>query len=96
MEAPREQSSENKGIDTSRSFHNVGVMWTPDSLVYFVDGQEVSRFWQDIPHEPMYVVASLAVGGDGPGPPGGWTPFPGYFEIEYIRVFARNSPPGID
>ena len=92
----REQSSENKGIDTSRSFHNVGVMWTPDSLVYFVDGQEVSRFWQDIPHEPMYVVASLAVGGDGPGPPGGWTPFPGYFEIEYIRVFARNSPPGID
>jgi hypothetical protein len=39
----------------------------------------------------MYLLANLAVGGDWPGDPDETTPFPSYFEIDYIKVWARGE-----
>ncbi len=32
----------------------------------------------------------LAVGGDWPGAPDATTPFPSYFEVDYIRAYQRR------
>ena len=35
-------------------------------------------------------LANLAVGGNWPGMPDATTPFPGYMDIDYIRVYQRK------
>ncbi len=84
------QNESSKGVDFSRSFHTVGVKWTEEAITYYINGKETARFTENIPSKPMSLVISLAVGGDWPGPPSGWTPFPVNFEIESIRVYERN------
>jgi beta-glucanase (GH16 family) len=37
----------------------------------------------------MYLIANLAVGGDWPGNPDASTRFPGFMDIDYIRVFRQ-------
>ena len=88
---PSDQIASHKGIDFSRTFHTVGVKWTPEEVSYYIDGQALVQSTERVPREPMYLAASFAVGGDRPGPPSGWTPFPADFEIDYVRVFKRNE-----
>lgn len=86
-----------KGPDFSTDFHTFTVEWSPERIVWLVDGVERYRTVQNIPHEPMFVLANLAVGGDLPGMPDETTPFPGMMEVDYIRVYARadsaQAPP---
>ncbi|WVT75617.1 family 16 glycosylhydrolase (plasmid) [Sinorhizobium chiapasense] len=45
-------------------FHDYGVLWTKDEIVWYFDDTEIAR--ADTPadmHEPMYMVVNLAVGG---------------------------------
>src|SRR5207249_3392654 len=78
-----------KGTDFSAGFHTIALEWNPGEVVWHVDGTERARSKQGVPAEPMYVVANLAVGGDWPGNPDATTPFPGYMDIDYIRVYQR-------
>ena len=58
----------------------------------FVDGVEAWRLTDSgqIPTEPMYLLANLAVGGDWPGAPDDSTPFPSTLQIDYVRVWQRS------
>jgi beta-glucanase (GH16 family) len=64
-------------------------------MVWTVDGVERWRFTDAarIPAEPMYLVATLAVGGDEPGPPDAATTFPSDFQIDYVRVWTQPPQP---
>jgi beta-glucanase (GH16 family) len=75
--------------DLSRGWHRYGLLWSPDVIVWYLDGREVWRFTNQsvIPHEPMYVLLNLAVGGNWPGPPDSRTRFPAEFQIDYLRVW---------
>ena len=45
-------------------FHDYGVLWTKDEIVWYFDDTEIAR--ADTPadmHEPMYMLVNLAVGG---------------------------------
>lgn len=45
-------------------FHDYGVLWTEDEIVWYFDDTEIAR--TDTPadmHEPMYMLVNLAVGG---------------------------------
>jgi hypothetical protein len=77
------------GPDFSQDFHIFAVDWEWDKIVWYVDGSEVFRVTDHIPHEPMYLIVNLAVGGLWPGAPDRDTPFPAHFDIDYIRVFTR-------
>lgn len=79
-----------KGVDFSADFHTVALEWTNKECIWYVDGKERARTGEGIPHEPMYVLANLAVGGDWPGMPNDKTVFPGFMDIEYIRVYKRK------
>lgn len=68
-------------------WHTYAVDWRPERLIWLVDGVERWRVeGSQVPSEPMYLIANLAVGGDYPGPPGARTRFPSALEIDYIRV----------
>jgi serralysin len=70
-------------------FHTYGVMWTPQTLTYYVDGSAV---WQTATpsdmNSPLHMIVNLAVGGNWPGSPDATTPFPANMQIDYVRAYA--------
>lgn len=86
--AHRQVGGTTTGIDFSAGFHVVGCEWTPEAIVWYVDGVERLR---TAPRQvaAMYVLANLAVGGDWPGSPDASTPFPSVFELDWIRVYQK-------
>lgn len=73
--------------DFSDDFHIFGLLWEKDKLVWYIDNVERFRTDKGIPQEPMYIIANLAVGGSWGGYPDKTTSFPGYMDIDYIRVY---------
>lgn len=78
------------GPDFSQDFHTFAIEWSPNEIIWYIDGVEQFRSNQGIPAEPMYLVANLAVGGDWPGNPDETTIFPDYLEIDYIRAYQQS------
>lgn len=77
------------GPDFSADFHRFGLLWTPDRLVWYVDGVERFRVEDaPIPDAPMYLLVNLAVGGTWPGSPDDTTPFPAAMEVDSVRAFS--------
>lgn len=70
----------------------VAVNWTPDSVVWYINGVERFRVDDNVPAEPMYLLANLAIGGAWGGDPDETTIFPATFEIDYIRVWQQDEP----
>jgi beta-glucanase (GH16 family) len=76
------------GPDFSDGLHTFAVEWSPSSLIWFVDGVERFRSYQDVPPVPMYILINLAVGGEWVGDPDAATHFPAVLEVDYVRVYA--------
>jgi beta-glucanase (GH16 family) len=77
--------------DLSKDFHTFAIEWDKDKVVWFIDGKERFRSTEGVPHQPMYLSASVAVGGIEAGWPDSTTPFPAFFDIDYIRVCQSPS-----
>jgi beta-glucanase (GH16 family) len=75
--------------DTQRP-RDYGVLWTRDSLVWFVDDEEVARLANPGLHRSMVILANLAVGGQWGGVPNEVTVFPAQMVIEYVRAYRLN------
>lgn len=78
--------------DYSNGFHTYGMSWRPDVIRWFIDGTEV--FQAATPadmHVPMYMLANLAVGGQGswPGPTDGTSS--ATMRIDYIRAYQFDD-----
>jgi hypothetical protein len=80
-----------EGFDYTTAAHSYGMEWTPDELVFYVDGIETTKTdgapFRDAP--PMYMIANLAVGGDWAGKPDSDTHFPAVMRIDHIRAYRR-------
>jgi beta-glucanase (GH16 family) len=77
------------GPDFSAGFHEFAVEWSPQRIVWFVDGAERFRSERSIPKGKMYLLLNLAVGGDWPGAPDAQTTFPAALEVDYVRVYQK-------
>jgi beta-glucanase (GH16 family) len=78
------------GPDFSAGFHTFGLEWNPDSIIWTIDGVERKRHTgAGVPQVEMYVILNLAIGGSWPGPPDATTPFPGRYQIDYVRAYTR-------
>ena len=79
----------NEGFDYTTAAHSYGLEWTPEKLVFYIDGLETTRTdgspFRDSP--PMYMIANLAVGGDWAGTPDSDTRFPATMRIDHIRAY---------
>jgi beta-glucanase (GH16 family) len=80
----------------SLGYHTYGVDWQADYITYYFDGNQVYRApTPSDMHEPMYMIANLAVGGYWPGFVDSTTPFPAEMKIDYIRAYQDKglAPP---
>ncbi|PSB44121.1 hypothetical protein C7B80_21850 [Cyanosarcina cf. burmensis CCALA 770] len=81
------------GIDFSADYHTYGLLWEADKLVWYVDGVERRRYINsdNIPDEPMYVAATLALGKAWTNkPPDSSTRLPERLSIDYVKVWQRR------
>ena len=84
------------GPDFSADFHVFGLTWTPDAVVWTIDGVEQKRHTgAGVPQVPMYVILNLAIGGDWPGPPDTTTAFPALYQIDYVRAYSPLPDAGV-
>jgi beta-glucanase (GH16 family) len=77
-------------VSDTEGFHTYGVLWTEEELVWYIDDVEVFR--TDTPgdmHEPMYMLANLAVGGVA-GEPADGLATPAEMQIDYIRAYELD------
>lgn len=74
--------------DVVTDWTTLGLLWLPDSLVFFVNGRVVS---QSDCHWPAglaaYLLLNVAVGGTWPGTPPASAQFPAAMLVDYVRVY---------
>jgi beta-glucanase (GH16 family) len=69
-------------------YHTYGVDWQADTTTFYIDGQQVySAPTPSDMHDPMYMLASLAVGGPWVGDAWGNS---GDMKIDYIRAYSQD------
>lgn len=77
-------------IDLTADFHTYALEWTPEELIWYMDGVVLRRHANvaTLPGEPMYLLLDLSIGGwwADVGSPNS-TSFPQYFEVDYVRVW---------
>ena len=77
----------------SDAFHTFGVVWTPTSITYYVDGVQTGTVTPDTTtgttfQNPYYLLLNLAVGGNWPGNPTASTVSPQSLDVDWVRVYA--------
>jgi beta-glucanase (GH16 family) len=85
--------------DAASEFHNYGVLWEEDRLVYFIDRKPVVDITVPIGYDdPMYMIVNLAMGSkffQGVGFVDAESPGTVAFEIDRISVYQiEKAPPG--
>lgn len=86
--------------DYADTWHDFAMEWTPESIVWYVDGKEAHRFGNTpeerskIPNKPMYLIMNAAIGGFWPGPPGAATKWPSTMEIDRVRIYEYDGATG--
>lgn len=78
--------------DLTKDFHLYSVVWTPESVNWYLDGQwKASSPTPSDYTRPVHFLLNLAVGGTWPGSPDATTEFPASFDIDYVRAWTRNG-----
>jgi beta-glucanase (GH16 family) len=95
--------SRNLSAPLGDDFHTFAVDWSPNLVIWTVDGSEYFRATpasvrgnQWVYDHPFFIILNLAVGGNFPGDPDGSTPFPAQMIIDYVHVSTSDggTPPG--
>jgi len=92
--APEETGFKIRLPGATTGFHTYGALWTPDRVVWFLDGKETATAPTPADmRKPMYILLNLAVGGNMPGDPDDHTVLPSRFSIDYVRVYSLDPAP---
>ena len=59
----RQEQRQVHTTNLSEGWHVFAIDWTPDSIVWYVDGRAAFEVTGDVPSQPMYLVMDLAVSG---------------------------------
>lgn len=86
------------GAPLAEDFHVYGVVWTPTSLTFTVDGEptfqrtsESLRGLATTFAKPFFLRINLAVGGRWPGDPTADTVFPASMVVDWVRVYQSGA-----
>lgn len=76
--------------DFYEDFHIYGLLWTPDELIWYLDGEEVFRRVNDFFKRPLHVIfdAEIMETWDGLPDP---DDLPSTFEVDYVRVWRPKK-----
>lgn len=80
---------------TDSPWHTFGILWEPDRLVYFVDGEERGSHTDNIFQEPMYLLLNVALCANKDSWQGDVTntKLPVQMDINYVRVYTPIETP---
>lgn len=80
------------------AFHSYAVEWSPNLIVWHLDGVEYFRVTpaslggrQWVFDHPFFLILNVAVGGNWPGSPDASTSFPQTMLVDWVRVSAWNE-----
>jgi len=87
-----------RGSDFTADFHVFGVLWSPQSITWYIDGAQVAQTTMKVPlsgngFPGMYMILDNSTA-DGTGfgaAVNGSTVFPNQLEVHYVRVYAANT-----
>jgi len=80
-----------EGVLYSDEFHTYGVLWEPQLVIWYIDGEEVKRITgPQVSRQPMNIVTYLVAGSGWAPTPDADGPFPIKYEIDYIRAYQRD------
>ncbi|MEV6490288.1 family 16 glycosylhydrolase [Actinoplanes sp. NPDC051633] len=86
------------GSPLADGFHTYAVDWSPNLIIWYLDGSEYFRVtpaslngnrW--VFDHPFFMILNVAVGGAWPGNPDASTQFPQRMVIDYVRVNAADG-----
>jgi beta-glucanase (GH16 family) len=81
--------------DTRNEFHNYGVLWQHDRIIYFIDRRPVSEIKVPVGFDaPMYMIINLAMGSktlEGVGFVDGLSPNVVEFDIDRVSVYQIDT-----
>jgi beta-glucanase (GH16 family) len=92
-------NDQDMGVDLSQGFHEYGIDWYPDRIIWHVDGQEVGSITQQqyealggdwTPFSgawPHYLILNNAVGNPWTGDPDETSSFPMEMKIDWVKVY---------
>jgi beta-glucanase (GH16 family) len=80
-------------------FHVFAAEWSPDVIVFSLDGRSYARVRRDslrvgapwVFDQPFFLLLNLAIGGDWPGNPDSTTQFPQTMLVDWVRVWTRTG-----
>jgi beta-glucanase (GH16 family) len=83
-------------VSLAGGFHVYGVTWSPNKLVFTLDGAAYATYTpaalsstqQWVFNKPFFLILNLAVGGGWPGSPNATTTFPAKMLIDWVRVYS--------
>jgi len=79
---------ETRTADLSLDFHLYSIVWTPETVTWFLDHEPVAQHpTPDDFTRPVHFLLNLAVGGGWPGAPDADTTFPASYRIDYVRAW---------
>ena len=73
-------------FDFTEDFHVYGLLWTPDELVWYIDGKEVFRRENDYFKRPLHLMLDTEIMEAWAGLPNA-KDLPGKMEVDYVRVW---------
>jgi beta-glucanase (GH16 family) len=76
-------------FDLSKSYNVYSVEWTPEKITWYLNGVKTHES-TEVPHEKMYLLMTLKIGGHWAGPPDTSTQWPADMNIDYVRVYAHK------
>ncbi len=93
MSAPTMQYKNPTGELYSDEFHTYSVLWEPQLVIWYIDGQEIKRLsGPQVGRQQMNIVAYLVAGSAwAPTPDLNADNFPLQLEIDYIRAYQRDA-----
>ena len=88
------------GTNLSDDYHDYGIDWYSDKIIWHVDGQEVGAITKD-QYEALggnwdafsgqwkhYLIFTAAVGNSGTGPPDATSEFPQQMLVDWVKVYS--------
>lgn len=77
--------------DWQSGWHNYGVNWTPEAVVFYLDGKETWRSSAAVPHCPQFLLLTTEIQGAQGGQQKGdrikSAALPDRFMVDHVRVF---------
>jgi len=86
--AMKQSGASSQVLNFNTAFHQLGLLWTPTSVTWYIDGLQVAQSTSGIPSQPMYMILNIDTGGWSGNAIGLTTVFPIQLKVDYVRVWS--------